>query len=370
MADSRSEIDLAFTGANRRLPPTSTRSAAPLELRGSARTSAVGMMSASTCAGAVRSDSARRRYASRIATGARARRCAREIAAGRGRTKNTRPRRAWIRRVRVESAAELRGPTVAAAIRRAPSPRRPRAGSRAAAQHQRGSNGSDHPNTSRRDSARVSPREHRRWVWESRCEECRATGDGRPRREGAVAITNAMKMPSVYAVCTERALLRLRHGARACFRLRLFDGDDRARSRPVPLLREDGTPGDEARSRTSIANSRSPLEGRSASASTDARMMRCSARAAWFYAKRWPGGRGRRFRRGTEHDDVSSPTARGGVGLYTACARLYIAQIFGNAADPPRAEMPFHPGGSRASLSRMSSCVSTQIPPPSASRWP
>src|SRR5205823_13260191 len=68
----------------------------------------------------------------------------------------------------------------------------------------------------------------------------------------------------------------------------------------------------------------------------------------------------------TRPDDWIVPALReAGVGLYRGMTLdSYIAQIFGNSADPTKGrQMPCHPCDREHHYVVMSSCVSTQIPP-------
>src|SRR3954470_3669311 len=148
-----------------------------------------------------------------------------------------------------------------------------------------------------------------------------------------------------------------------------FEGDEEAKARGLfQLLREDGTPVDEhAIAGFDRAIARELFEGMLRIRVTDARMMALQRQGRiGFYGEAM----------GQEGAVVGSAAASGpedwivpalreaGVGLYRGMTLdSYIAQIFGNAADPTKGrQMPCHPCDRAHHYVVMSSCVSTQIP--------
>ena len=148
-----------------------------------------------------------------------------------------------------------------------------------------------------------------------------------------------------------------------------FDGDDDAKARGLfQLLREDGTPVDEASLATFDRGLAVRLfEGMVRIRVTDARMMALQRQGRiGFYGEAV----------GQEAAIVGSAAAslpedwivpalrEAGVGLFRGLTLdSYIAQIFGNAADPTKGrQMPCHPCDRDNHYVVMSSCVSSQIP--------
>jgi pyruvate dehydrogenase E1 component alpha subunit len=148
-----------------------------------------------------------------------------------------------------------------------------------------------------------------------------------------------------------------------------FDGtDDEKASGLFQLLREDGTPADEAAlAELDAAFARRLFEGMLRIRVIDARMMALQRQGRiGFYGEA----------RGQEAAVIGSAAASGpedwivpalreaGVGLYRGMTLdSYIAQIFGNAADPTKGrQLPCHPCDRERHYVVMSSCVSTQIP--------
>ncbi|MGE0550210.1 MAG: thiamine pyrophosphate-dependent dehydrogenase E1 component subunit alpha [Kofleriaceae bacterium] len=148
-----------------------------------------------------------------------------------------------------------------------------------------------------------------------------------------------------------------------------FDGDDEAKARGLfQLVREDGTAIDDA----ALAGLERGLaqrlfEGMVRIRVTDARMMALQRQGRiGFYGEAL----------GQEAAVVGSAAAsqpqdwivpalrEAGVGLYRGMTLdSYVAQIFGNAADPTKGrQMPCHPCDRQNHYVVMSSCVSTQIP--------
>src|SRR5262245_16254596 len=151
--------------------------------------------------------------------------------------------------------------------------------------------------------------------------------------------------------------------------LAYFDGDDEAKARGLfQLLREDGTPVDEAAiAGFDRALARRLFDGMMRIRVTDARMMALQRQGRiGFYGEA----------RGQEAAVVGSAAASGpddwivpalreaGVGLFRGMTLdSYIAQIFGNARDPTKGrQLPCHPCDQAHHYVVMSSCVSTQIP--------
>src|SRR5439155_292540 len=135
------------------------------------------------------------------------------------------------------------------------------------------------------------------------------------------------------------------------------------------LLREDGTPVDEAAVAASNDRlfARGLFEGMLRIRVTDARMMALQRQGRiGFYGE----AMGQEAAvvgsaAATEPADWIVPALReAGVGLYRGMALdSYIAQIFGNAADVTKGrQMPCHPCDREHHYVVMSSCVSTQIP--------
>src|SRR6185369_1776139 len=148
-----------------------------------------------------------------------------------------------------------------------------------------------------------------------------------------------------------------------------FDGDDEAKARGLfQLLREDGTPVDEAAiGGFDRALTRRLFEGMLRIRVTDARMMALQRQGRiGFYGEAMGleaavvGSAA-----ATAPDDWIVPALReAGVGLYRGMTLdSYIAQIFGNADDPTKGrQMPCHPCDRERHYVVMSSCVSTQLP--------
>ena len=148
-----------------------------------------------------------------------------------------------------------------------------------------------------------------------------------------------------------------------------FDGSDEAKARGLyQLLAEDGTPVDAG----SLAQfdrelARRLFEGMLKIRVTDARMMALQRQGRiGFYGE----AMGQEAAvvgsaAATDPEDWIVPALReAGVGLYRGMTLdSYIAQIFGNAADPTKGrQMPCHPCDREHRYVVMSSCVSTQIP--------
>src|SRR5262247_3229500 len=151
--------------------------------------------------------------------------------------------------------------------------------------------------------------------------------------------------------------------------LTYFAGDEEEKARGLfQLLREDGTPIDQgALAGFDRARSRRLFEGMLRIRVTDARMMALQRQGRiGFYGE----AMGQEAAvvgsaAASRPDDWIVPALReAGVGLYRGMTLdSYIAQIFGNAADPTKGrQMPCHPCDRAGHYVVMSSCVSTQIP--------
>jgi pyruvate dehydrogenase E1 component alpha subunit/2-oxoisovalerate dehydrogenase E1 component alpha subunit len=148
-----------------------------------------------------------------------------------------------------------------------------------------------------------------------------------------------------------------------------FDGDDRAKTGGLfALLGEDGTPIDAKALETLDRGLATKLfEGMVRIRVTDARMMALQRQGRIGFYGEAMGQEAAVVGSAavTEPDDWIVPALReAGVGLYRGMTLdSYIAQIFGNAADPTKGrQMPCHPCDKEHHYVVMSSCVSTQIP--------
>jgi len=148
-----------------------------------------------------------------------------------------------------------------------------------------------------------------------------------------------------------------------------FDGDDRAKAGGLfQLLREDGTAVDDvALASLDRELVRQLFEGMVRIRVTDARMMALQRQGRIGFYGEAMGQEAAVVGSAavTEPDDWIVPALReAGVGLYRGLTLdSYIAQIFGNAADPTKGrQMPCHPCDREHHYVVMSSCVSTQIP--------
>ena len=148
-----------------------------------------------------------------------------------------------------------------------------------------------------------------------------------------------------------------------------FDGDDSAKARGLfQLLREDGTPVDEAAlASLDRALARQLFEGMIRIRVTDARMMALQRQGRIGFYGEAMGQEAAVVGSAavSEPDDWIVPALReAGVGLYRGMTLdSYIAQIYGNAADPTKGrQMPCHPCDRERHYVVMSSCVSTQVP--------
>jgi pyruvate dehydrogenase E1 component alpha subunit len=148
-----------------------------------------------------------------------------------------------------------------------------------------------------------------------------------------------------------------------------FDGDPTAKSRGLfQLLREDGTPVDEAAlAKLDRALARELFEGMLKIRVTDARMMALQRQGRIGFYGEAVGQEAAVVgsAAASKPDDWIVPALReAGVGLFRGLTLdSYIAQILGNAADPTKGrQMPCHPCDREHHYVVMSSCVSTQIP--------
>jgi pyruvate dehydrogenase E1 component alpha subunit len=148
-----------------------------------------------------------------------------------------------------------------------------------------------------------------------------------------------------------------------------FDADDDARARGLfQLVRDDGTPADaEALAGLDPALARRLFEGMVQIRVTDARMMALQRQGRIGFYGEAVGQEAAIVgsAAASEPQDWIVPALReAGVGLYRGMTLdSYIAQIFGNAADPSKGrQLPCHPCDRAHHYVVMSSCVSTQIP--------
>jgi pyruvate dehydrogenase E1 component alpha subunit/2-oxoisovalerate dehydrogenase E1 component alpha subunit len=148
-----------------------------------------------------------------------------------------------------------------------------------------------------------------------------------------------------------------------------FDGDAEAKARGLfQLLREDGTPVDEAAlAGFDRALARRLFEAMLRIRVTDARMMALQRQGRISFYGEAMGQEAAVVgsAAATRPDDWIVPALReAGVGLFRGMTLdSYIAQIFGNAADVSKGrQMPCHPCDADHHYVVMSSCVSTQVP--------
>jgi pyruvate dehydrogenase E1 component alpha subunit/2-oxoisovalerate dehydrogenase E1 component alpha subunit len=148
-----------------------------------------------------------------------------------------------------------------------------------------------------------------------------------------------------------------------------FDGDPIAKARGLfQLIREDGTPVDEAALASLDRDlARRLFESMVRIRVTDARMMALQRQGRIGFYGEAVGQEAAIVGSAavTRPEDWIVPALReAGVGLYRGLTLdSYIAQIFGNAADPTKGrQMPCHPCDREHHYVVMSSCVSTQIP--------
>ena len=150
---------------------------------------------------------------------------------------------------------------------------------------------------------------------------------------------------------------------------RYFDGDDQAKARGLyQLLREDGTPVDEAAlDWLDRSLARKLFIGMVRIRITDARMMALQRQGRIGFYGEVTGQEAAVVGSAavSEPQDWIVPALReAGVGLFRGMTLdSYIAQIFGNAEDPSKGrQLPCHPCDRERNYVVMSSCVSTQIP--------
>jgi pyruvate dehydrogenase E1 component alpha subunit/2-oxoisovalerate dehydrogenase E1 component alpha subunit len=148
-----------------------------------------------------------------------------------------------------------------------------------------------------------------------------------------------------------------------------FDGDDDAKARGLfQLLREDGTPVDEAAVGTlDRAFARTLFEGMLRIRVTDARMMALQRQGRIGFYGEAVGQEAAIVgsAAASEPQDWIVPALReAGAGLFRGMTLdSYIAQIFGNGADVTKGrQMPCHPCDREHNYVVMSSCIATQIP--------
>jgi pyruvate dehydrogenase E1 component alpha subunit/2-oxoisovalerate dehydrogenase E1 component alpha subunit len=148
-----------------------------------------------------------------------------------------------------------------------------------------------------------------------------------------------------------------------------LDGDDEAKASGLfQLLREDGTPADpEALADLDRELARRLFEGMVRIRVIDARMMALQRQGRIGFYGEAVGQEAAIVgsAAASEPQDWIVPALReAGVGLYRGMTLdSYIAQIFGNAADPTKGrQLPCHPCDREHHYVVMSSCVSTQIP--------
>jgi pyruvate dehydrogenase E1 component alpha subunit len=148
-----------------------------------------------------------------------------------------------------------------------------------------------------------------------------------------------------------------------------FDGDDEAKARGLfQLIREDGTAVDDAAlAALDRELARRLFEGMIRVRVVDARMLALQRQGRIGFYGESVGQEAAiaGSAAASEPIDWVVPALReAGVGLYRGLTLdSYIAQIFGNAADPTKGrQMPCHPCDRETHYVVMSSCVSTQIP--------
>ncbi len=151
--------------------------------------------------------------------------------------------------------------------------------------------------------------------------------------------------------------------------LSYFDGDDVEKARGLfQLIREDGTSVDDAALASLDKDlARGLFEAMVRIRVTDARMMALQRQGRIGFYGEAVGQEAAIVgsAAATRPEDWIVPALReAGVGLYRGLTLdSYIAQIFGNAADPTKGrQMPCHPCDKEHHYVVMSSCVSTQIP--------
>src|SRR5512141_1786673 len=148
-----------------------------------------------------------------------------------------------------------------------------------------------------------------------------------------------------------------------------FDQDAESKARGLfQLLREDGTPVDEAAlAGFDRAFARRLFDGMLRIRVTDARMiaLQRQGRISFYGEAMGQEAAVVGSAAASKPDDWIVPALReAGVGLFRGMTLdSYISQIFGNAVDPTKGrQMPCHPCDREHNYVVMSSCVSTQIP--------
>jgi pyruvate dehydrogenase E1 component alpha subunit/2-oxoisovalerate dehydrogenase E1 component alpha subunit len=152
-----------------------------------------------------------------------------------------------------------------------------------------------------------------------------------------------------------------------------FSGDDVAQARGLfCMLGEDGTPVAGAENAAYFANvdrtlARQLFEGMVRIRVTDARMMALQRQGRIGFYGEALGQEGAivgAAAASAPQDWIVPALREAGVGLYRGMTLdSYIAQIFGNSADPTKGrQLPCHPCDKAHNYVVMSSCVSTQIP--------
>ena len=148
-----------------------------------------------------------------------------------------------------------------------------------------------------------------------------------------------------------------------------FEGTEEAKARGLyQLLREDGTPVDETALEWLDRNlARTLFQGMVRIRITDARMMALQRQGRIGFYGEATGQEAAIVGSAavSEPQDWIVPALReAGVGLFRGMTLdSYIAQIFGNGADPSKGrQLPCHPCDRARNYVVMSSCVSTQIP--------
>src|SRR4051794_36680022 len=150
--------------------------------------------------------------------------------------------------------------------------------------------------------------------------------------------------------------------------LAYFDGTHEAKARGLfQLLREDGTPVDDAAIHVDRALARRLFEGMVRIRVTDNRMiaLQRQGRISFYGEAMGQEAAVVGSAAASRPDDWIVPALReAGVGLYRGMTLdSYIAQIYGNAADVSKGrQMPCHPCDAERHYVVMSSCVSTQVP--------
>jgi pyruvate dehydrogenase E1 component alpha subunit len=152
-----------------------------------------------------------------------------------------------------------------------------------------------------------------------------------------------------------------------------FSGDDEAKARGLfCILRDDGSPHEDAASAAYCRDmdpllARKLFEGMVRIRVTDARMMALQRQGRIGFYGEALGQEGAivgSAAASAPQDWIVPALREAGVGLFRGMTLdSYIAQIFGNSADPTKGrQLPCHPCDKANNYVVMSSCVSTQIP--------